>query len=120
MLSYKDFLKVAEECNNCWLPDDETIHIEWRTGGMEGGSCWGDIAEPIGAEDEPEFEVLDKILENVCPQIGLFQHKILLREVITEDHPTEREYYGNVTHRTRKTVKLKDLYKWLKTNNLLS
>lgn len=86
--------------------------IRWTTGGMSGGSCWGDEPSPIEAEPEPDIEFLDKLLEEFCPEITFIQYRKMMRldglVVVTEG--SDYEYYGNYSRYSEKTVNLGILY----------
>lgn len=86
----------------------------WVTGGMGGGSCWGDVASPRGSDDEPEFKQLDKLLELVWPDISHLKYKRLVSELVTKKETTSYEYYGNYTEESEKRIDLLSLYDWLK------
>jgi len=99
------------------------IAVEWTVGGQSGGSCWDDgeaTHYAIDTEPEPEFDDLDKLLEQIFPAISYLQYKVLNRElvVVTEKH--ENDYYGNYTNYQRKTVDLGDLYDYLEKKGWLN
>jgi len=57
---------------------DPFIELDWVTGGITGGSCWGGEADqPIESEKEPDFSELDLILEEFAPNITYLQYKKL-------------------------------------------
>lgn len=86
------------------------IYIEWITGGMSGGSCWGDEASPIETESEPKFEALDKILTIVCPNISYLGYRKVESSLIQKGTSYESGYYGNNREYDNKYIILKDLY----------
>lgn len=96
---------------------DPYLYIEWTTGGISGGSCWdeGESRHSAWTSDdpEPEFEDLNKILENICPALSFMQYNALLKKVIVCSSYTESEYYGNSTNHSTKTVNLKTLFEEL-------
>lgn len=93
----------------------DSISIEWRIGGMTGGNCWGDCPEwPVTADPEPEFEMIDKILEKYLPNISYLDYK-KLASLIKYDEHTEREYYGNYTEYAIKTINGVELYNFIKS-----
>lgn len=97
----------------------EKLEIDWTTGGMTGGSCWGDDAnQAVEAEPEPEFSDLDKVLEVLCPNISFLQYKKLCAEVVERDSDTNHEYYGNYYYKGIKRVHLKKLKSFLEENKL--
>jgi hypothetical protein len=95
------------------------IHA-WSTGGMQGGSCWG--GEPhyyaTPSESEPEWEMLDQILEFFCPNLSFLRYKGIMRLVNTADY-SEGEYYGNPTNYSIKILKLATLWEYLNENKLI-
>lgn len=102
-------------------PIPTEIEIRWETGGARGGDCWGGTAESYSCSDpEPDFEELDKVLENVCPAITFLQYRKVASKVIEEDTDARREYYGNHTEYGVKRVVLRDLYDALVGFNIIS
>lgn len=78
-------------------------YVDWNTGGYSGGSCWGDKAERYDSDDpEPEFEQLDLILTEICPNVTFLQYKKICKSIIKSSNRTEYGYYGNETDYTRK------------------
>jgi len=88
---------------------------EWMAGGAWGGNCWDD-SDPSSycpnPDKEPEFEVLDEILERVTPTIGFLQYKTLMQKV-KYDTRTEYEYYGNHTSYGIKEILVEDIWVFL-------
>lgn len=99
------------------------IQVQWRTGGQSGGSCW-DVGEhhhyPIEGDPEPEFEDLEKILDNFCPNMGRNDYKQLCGKLIERSTECEGEYYGNYTNYGIKTVKCRELFEYLVQKELIS
>lgn len=94
-------------------PRPPVLEVTWTTGGMSGGSCYGndnDKYHAVEGEPEPEFEELDKVLEEVAAGITYLQYKRLVREAVTVGSYTEREFYGNSTTYAYKRVELRKLY----------
>jgi hypothetical protein len=96
-------------------PAQETpaVYIQWQTGGMSGGSCWGTEATPCGGEEKPDFKDLDTILEHFTPKITFLQYK-KLDKLIKETEHSVSEYYGNYSDYKRNYIILKELYETLK------
>lgn len=89
----------------------EHYQVKWCTGGAHGGNCWGDTAEPFDSDEpEAELELLDTLLEAVCPTISVMMYKKLLRNVVERDSDSESEYYGNYTMYGIKRVNFRKLY----------
>ncbi len=96
------------------------LKTTWVTGGLTGGSCYGDSADqPVDPEEEPEFEELDKVLEAICPNITFLQYKKLVASVVSRDRE-DRDYcyYGNYYDKTTKSVDLNTLEQYLKEKGL--
>lgn len=108
-----------------WKPErgPEQIQSQWRTGGQGGGSCW-ETSEtirhyPIDGDPEPEFEDLEKILDNFCPNMGRPDYKQLCSKLIERSTECEGEYYGNYTNYGIKTVKCRELFEYLVQKGLI-
>jgi hypothetical protein len=87
------------------------LEIEWTTGGLTGGSCWGTSDYSAReSEPEPEFEELDRLLEGLRPEITYLQYKALYRMLVQTDSRTSNDYYGNHTSYALKTLELSALY----------
>lgn len=89
------------------------IEVQWTTGGMSGGNCWGDDANyPIEGDPEPELEKFDSIIEHLFGGgINLSNYKKLCRSLIKTETGSYNEYYGNYTNWSKKYVNLEELYK---------
>jgi hypothetical protein len=98
-----------------WLHGTEGYYeVTWITGGQCGGNCWGDHAEhAVSGEPEPNMELLDQFLDEVCPNLTARQYRQLLSEIVHRDSYTDYEYYGNYTDRGKKVVWFDKLYQWL-------
>jgi hypothetical protein len=97
----------------------KSISIEWCSGGMEGGSCWGgESNRSVQSDPEPEFEELDEILAKVWPEINFLKYKKLVRDLVRNDSRTSNDYYGNYTTYASKTIYLFNLFKSLKEMGL--
>lgn len=92
------------------------IYMRWRTGGVSGGSCWesSDPQRYTEYEGEPEFAVLDLVLEKLKPNISYLQYK-KITSLFHTNNETEWEYYGNCTDYDIKYIILSDLIKLLKS-----
>ncbi len=101
------------------VPNDmkeHAVYMRWNTGGASGGasggSCWGDEAEHYDGDDEPDFVVLTKVLEKVCPTLS-FSHYKKIENLITSNYETDYEYYGNYTDYQIKFIPLSEIYNCL-------
>ncbi|MBW3021101.1 hypothetical protein KY334_07435 [Candidatus Woesearchaeota archaeon] len=119
-MNYKEFLKIARKIAKT---NKEKIYIKWIIGGEEGGSCWDEEDSephyPVDIEDEPNFDVLDNILNNVCPSMNFTQYKELLK-LTTVDEFSKNEYYGNYTVYAIKSIKLKTIFDFLVEHKLIN
>ena len=113
------FYKLVEGIVSKWAIKEGIISVDWTIGGITGGSCWGTSADnPVTADPEPEFEELDKILAEICPNISFLQYKRLCQAVIKTKEETENCYYGNYYEKRIKSFSIAELEKYLKDNNL--
>lgn len=113
------FRQLVCKALGAWYANDTTIEVRWTTGGMTGGNCWGGKANcSISSDPEPEFEDLDRILEQACPQIGFIQYKRIVQDIVKYDRKTSYEYYGNYYNYSIKTVNLEKLEQYLIKANL--
>lgn len=99
------------------------IQVKWRTGGVGGGSCWDTSGEDhhyfLDSDTEPEFNELEKILDEFCPNIGRIDYRQLYGKLIERDTESEYEYYGNSTSYATKTVKCRELFEYLVQKELI-
>lgn len=113
------FYKLVEGIVSKQAIKDGIISVDWTIGGITGGDCWGSDADiPRTADPEPEFEDLDKILAEVCPNISFLQYKRLCQAVIKTKEETENCYYGNYYEKRIKSFSIAELEEYLKDNNL--
>lgn len=113
------FYKLVEGIVSKWAIKDGIISVDWTIGGVTGGDCWGSDADiPRTADPEPEFEDLDKILAEVCPNISFLQYKRLCQAIIKTKDWTEAGYYGNYYEKRIKSFSIAELEEYLKDNNL--
>jgi hypothetical protein len=93
--------------------DQHYLYVEWCSGGIGGGSCWDDGKEDvhhysISGEPESDFDDIDTILTELCPNLSFLQYKQLMKITKRESY-SQNEYYGNSTDYTYKYVLLRDL-----------
>jgi len=101
------------------MRDREVLEVEWCSGGLQGGNCWGDDASiPVEGDVEPPFNYLDNVLLEICPQMGFLQYKTLCNK-IKFDTRSENEYYGNHSIYSKKSLKVDDLWIFLIEHNLI-
>lgn len=94
------------------------LSVEWTTGGMTGGNCWGDEARSMGSydiDDEPEFNVLEEMLQEICPNITLKEYRTILddSDVKVSRSWTDSEYYGNYYERESISIDLEALWPYV-------
>lgn len=120
-MTYEQFKAEVSKINGVYLDKKlrylsagDYISVQWCTGGMTGGSCWGTEADhEVSADREPELTALDAILLKYRPAIGFLEYKILNNELVKVHTYTNNEYYGNYYHYSEKYVNLKDLYQYM-------
>src|ERR1017187_5281358 len=136
-MKYKEFLEICKEINsdfpgqgsfeltydggyedgNNWrerkkVTDNPRLYVQWSTGGKEGGNCWNnDEPQHYTSDNSPEdLQILDSVLEKICPTITFLQYKNLYNTVTKHDTYTESEYYGNSRGYSTKTILVKELF----------
>ena len=113
------FYELVEGIVSKWAIKDGIIRVDWTIGGVTGGDCWGSSANTARiADPEPEFESLDRILAEVCPNISFIQYKRLCQAIIKTKEEIENCYYGNYYEKRIKSFSIADLEEYLKDNNL--
>ena len=120
-LSYYDRTYRYNQNNNP-IKDNPRLIVEWSTGGVAGGSCWDSSdPQPYTSHDAPQdLQILDVILEKICPILSFLQYKNLYNTLVKYDTRTENEYYGNSTDYSVKMVYLKDLYAYLVEHKIIN
>lgn len=90
--------------------NETTIIQRHKTCGAEGGNCWGDDARYFSNhKSASEFLPLDSILSAVAPEIPYLKYR-QITNIITEDHETDHEYYGNYTDYEIYKLDIRQLY----------
>lgn len=83
--------------------------LEWCSGGMDGGNCWGDEATEINPDDEPSINgALDDFLNLFSSDVSRQEFEAIKCApglTITKEW-TDSEYYGNYYYRNSKTIDL--------------
>lgn len=90
--------------------------VQWTTGGLTGGSCYGDSADrPVEPEPEPELYTLDEILMEECPNLTFLEYRRMMRDdkLIVRRTWEDREYYGNFYAQASKQVDLDVLWPYI-------
>ena len=139
-MEYEEFKEIVEEIGygpkNTWdtpkhgvsldyqgryADGGEALMVSWKTGGAEGGSCWGDEPYAISPEEPVDLTpVLAAILGAVAPSISFLQFMELQRELIESDRRSHHEYYGNWTEEAVRFITIKKLYDALKEMGCLN
>jgi hypothetical protein len=89
------------------------IYGRYKTGGTEGGDCWGGKSKSFTEEPPKDrMKVLDLVLEVLCPNLSFLKFSELER-LIENNTETQREYYGNSTDYMIEYLPLSELYKAL-------
>lgn len=100
-------------------PDRYYIKVDWTTGGMTGGSCWGGELYEVTPQSPEELVDLDKILTLVCPNISFLQYKALCSELVKTESYTNSGYYGDYYDKVQKILFIDDLYSYLTKHKML-
>lgn len=102
---------------------NDRLQIRWITGGMGGGSCWdtGDEDHHYSrtSDEEPEFDLLDKLIEHYYPDIRMIKYKRLVQQCVERTEEHENEYYGNYIDYGVKRLNLLKFYEFLVTEKVL-
>lgn len=117
---YTQFLQDIKENLNIEPWDDwrtksgkDRIGVSWCLGGTYG-NCWDDEKSSVGSDVEPNFSILDTILEHYCSDISYVQYKSITNKLLHRDQKFEGDWYGGSVSYGYKYVYLEDLYDWLK------
>ncbi|MCK9530959.1 MAG: hypothetical protein M0R77_10450 [Gammaproteobacteria bacterium] len=90
--------------------------LEWCSGGMDGGNCWGDEATEIYPDEEPKiddaiWDFLNLFTDNVSDQeFAAIKYAPGLE---VEKEWTDNEYYGNYYYRHSKTIDLEVIWPFI-------
>ena len=82
---------------------------KWCTGGAYG-NCWNDSMSPVSAENPVDFTALDKLLEEICPNITFLHYKKITKECVETESSYEADYYGGGCHYANWVCDLRTLY----------
>jgi hypothetical protein len=99
------------------------LYIKWRSGGQSGGSCWDEVESrhyPIDADEEPNFDELDRLFEIYFSNITMLKYKNFYSHNIKSDDDSCNEYYGNYSNYTINFVEIKSIYDFLVAEGKLS
>jgi hypothetical protein len=104
-----------KEINNTYLIIDKVY-----TGGMVGGSCWGDKSRYELTDESviPSFKILEDLLTKNFPSIKLsIRNFFIIFNLITTESESECEYYGNRSDYIVYKIDVKSLYDLLTKEN---
>lgn len=90
--------------------------LEWCSGGMSGGNCWGDEASEIYPDDEPSIDdALWQFLELFSDDVSDKEFEVIKYTPGLEDEKewTDSEYYGNYYYRNSKTINLETIWPFI-------
>lgn len=93
---------------------EAVIYMRHETGGVTGGSCWQNSHNRRYFNEEPDFEILDMVLNELHPNITYLQYK-KIANIIHTNEETQYEYYGNSIDYTIKYIVVSDLIKLLES-----
>lgn len=90
----KEDYKIFADKYNISLQDDLYMHSDtWSLGGSYE-NCWG-TGGSISPDDQPKsFELLDDLLQEVCPSMSFLQYKKIENECVETGESSESDYYG--------------------------
>ena len=95
---------------------EHVVYTRYETGGVSGGSCWGNEDQEAYSKIPPKdrFKVLDLVLEQLKPKITYLQYKEI-ENMIQTNEDTDREYYGNSTDSKVEYIILSELEIYLES-----
>lgn len=94
------------------------LKISWSGGGTSG-NCWDDHISEFSGDLEPEFNTLDEILAEICPNITFLKYKNIYSQIVKSDSRSEGDYYGGSETIYEKSFRLYNLYNELIAKNLI-
>lgn len=93
--------------------DRQYLEVEWVSGGVTGGNCWGGVADQaVSTDPEPELDDLDDLLSEVSPSLSFLHYRKLKREIQYSER-TQPEYYGNYIEYSVKRISVDTVYDML-------
>jgi hypothetical protein len=103
--------------------ENHFLYVQWSAGGISGGSCWDEGEQDnhyrTAGEPEPQFDDIDEVLTELCPDLSFLQYKKLMAKVVKQGIYTVNEYYGNSSDYGYKVVNLQELFDALVEMGLL-
>ena len=89
--------------------DGKLRSYKWITGGAYG-NCWDNHLSPVTPDDPLEFDALDELLEEVCPEITFLHYKKIRKNCVSTEESYESDYYGGGTNHMNWVCDLRELY----------
>lgn len=90
--------------------------LEWCSGGMDGGNCWGDEPSEIYPDDEPSINgALDDFLNLFTKEVSRQEFEAIKYApgLVVQKEWTDSEYYGNYYYRNSKTIDLEVIWPFI-------
>lgn len=115
----KEYKSVFKKPNHLIFADKYNLYLEnghLCSDSWSGGGTWGDYCGNSGtihAEEPCEFTQLDKLLEQVCPNITFLQYKKITNVCVEIQEDYYSDYYGGSQIKYYHTCDLEDLYNFL-------
>lgn len=106
-MTYEEFIEAYEH---------RRPHREWCTGGMSGGSCWGDEPHEIDGDDEPsDMVIIKEFIRMFDSTVTDTELDVIHYEgrITVERDWTDWEYYGNYYHMSSKTIDLEKAWPYV-------
>ena len=91
---------------------------EWCTGGAYG-NCWDNSMSSINPDEPCDFDELDNLLMEICPNVTFLQYKKIKKNCVSIAERYERQYYGGGIHYSHWECDLSKLYASLKELNII-
>lgn len=77
-----------------YLSEDGMLKGQRWSGGGSYGTCWHNGLTPVSAEEPRNFDELDSLLEEICPNISFLHYKKIQSNCVTMEDYYDRDYYG--------------------------
>lgn len=92
------------------------LSIEWCHGGTS--FSYDGSEHTVSPESEPEFDVLDNLIEMINPDISFLKYKKIVRECVDVSTFNSAGFYGGTATSSSKTLNLRQLYEALECSNI--
>jgi hypothetical protein len=104
------------------VPNKEKRHclvMRYSPRGAHGGNCWNENDLTDYTNEEPDFIVLDKLLEVLNLDIPISKYNEILSYKREQDGESQMEYYGNYSEWEIHYIPLEDVLKVIGLKALL-